>query len=223
MSTSRRARWGWALAAAVLVAGLGPIAWVQASAQGDVASSRSAVARTPVAIVFGAGLKPDGSPSEYLTRRLEAARALYAARTVGAVLVSGDNGRPQHDEPPALRDWLVAHGVPGERVVRDLAGFDTHDSCVRAHDVFGIRRAVLISQDYHVRRALFSCRAAGVDVVGIGVSADGVTPVQAVVWRLRELPASRKACWDAVTGRRPKFDGPPDTSVTDALAAAGWS
>lgn len=197
--------------------------WVQASAQAAVASSRASVPRTPVAIVFGAGLKPNGTPSVYLARRLEAARALYAAGTVAVVLVSGDNGTPQHDEPTAMRDWLVAHGVPDGRIVRDFAGFDTHDTCVRAHDVFGVRSAVLLTQDYHLRRALFSCRAAGIDAVGLGVSAASVTPSQAVVWRLRELPASWKAWWDALTGRSPKFDGPPESSLAAALRAAGWT
>jgi vancomycin permeability regulator SanA len=220
---STRTRWAWSLAAAAALAVAGPIAWVQASGQRGIEPNAAAVPRTPVAIVFGAGLKPGGSPSVYLARRLEAARALFADGRVGVILVSGDNGTPQHDEPTAMRDWLISHGVPGDRVVRDFAGFDTHDTCVRAYDVFGVRSAVLLTQDYHLRRAMFSCRAAGVDVVGLGVSARSVTPRQAVVWRLRELPASWKGWWDAVTSRTPKFDGPPETSVTTALRDAGWS
>ena len=153
----------------------------------------------------------------YLTRRLDAARALYERGAVDVVLVSGDNGTAQHDEPTAMLDWLVDHGVPADHVVRDHAGFDTHDSCVRAHDVFGVRDAVVVTQDYHVRRALFSCTAAGISVTGVGVSSVSVRPVQAAVWRARELPASWRAAWDAVTGRSPVYDGPPETTVQDAL------
>ena len=75
-----------------------------------------------------------------------------------------------------MQDWLVTHGVPRDKVVRDHAGFDTHDSCVRAHDVFGVRDAVVVTQDYHLRRALFSCSLAGIDVVGVGVSSTSVQP-----------------------------------------------
>ena len=71
---------------------------------------------------------------------------------------------------------------------------------MRAHDLFDVTRAVVVTQDYHVRRALFSCQAAGIDVVGIGVSATSVTPAQAFVWHLREVPASVKAAWDALGG-----------------------
>ena len=117
-----------------------------------------------------------------------------------------------------MLDWLVAHGVPADDVVRDHAGFDTHDSCVRAHDVFGVDDAVVVTQDYHLRRALFSCTAAGISVTGVGVSSASVRPVQAFTWRARELPASWRAAWDAVTGRDPVYAGPPETAVQDALA-----
>lgn len=170
----------------------------------------------PVALVLGAGLHPDGTPSTYLARRLDAARALHDRGAVRVILVSGDNGTPQHDEPAAMRDYLVAHGVPVDDVVLDDAGFDTHDSCVRAHQVFGVDEAVVVTQDYHLPRALFSCTAAGMDVTGVGVSAASVTPEQAVVWRLREVPASYKAAWDALVGRAPVYGG-HETGVQDAL------
>jgi vancomycin permeability regulator SanA len=140
---------------------------------------------------------------------------------VRVVLVSGDNSTPSHDEPTAMQTYLVGHGVPEDAVVRDHAGLDTHDSCVRAHEVFGVERAVVVTQDYHLRRALFSCRAAGVDVVGVGVSAASARPAQAVVWHVREVPASTKAAWDGLTHRRPVHLGPQETGVRDALDAAG--
>ena len=68
--------------------------------------------------------------------------------------------------------------------------------------------AIVVTQDYHVRRMLFSCQAAGIDAVGVGVSATSVTPAQAVVWRLREVPASWKAFLDATLRRPPVISGP---------------
>jgi vancomycin permeability regulator SanA len=215
VSIRRRSAWiALGVASALVIA---PILWVQGVGQTKVEGVDD-VPTTPVALVLGAGLRPDGSPSVYLARRLDAARELYARGAVDVVLVSGDNAHASHDEPTAMLDWLVAHGVPAEHVVRDYAGFDTHDSCVRAHDVFGVEDAVVVTQDYHLRRALFSCAAAGIDVSGVGVSSDSVTPVQAWSWRARELPASWKAALDAATHRSPVYDGPPETAVQDALA-----
>ncbi|MBN9326170.1 MAG: YdcF family protein [Cellulomonas sp.] len=216
-SARLRRPWWWALAGA-LVVGLGPVLVVQAVGQAAVQPGVASVAPKPVALVLGAGLEPDGTPSVYLARRLEAARQLFAAGTVQVILVSGDNSTPYHDEPGAMRTWLLQHGVPDAKIVRDAAGFDTHDSCVRARQIFGVTSAVVVTQDYHLRRALFSCRAAGIDSTGVGVSAASVTPRQAVVWRLREVPASWKAAWDALTHRRPVFLGRPEDGVRTALA-----
>lgn len=192
-----------------------PLLVVQGIGQAH-ARSLADVPDTDVALVLGAGLHPDGTPSTYLARRLDAARALYDRGAVRVILVSGDNATVQHDEPTAMRDYLVANGVPADRIVLDHAGFDTHDSCVRAHEVFGVDDAVVVTQDYHLPRALFSCTAAGMDVTGVGVSAASVTPKQAVVWRLREVPASYKAAWDALVGREPAYGG-RETGVRDAL------
>ncbi|TGJ95021.1 hypothetical protein DLJ96_15400, partial [Actinotalea fermentans ATCC 43279 = JCM 9966 = DSM 3133] len=190
---------------------------VQVSGQLRVHPGVEDVPARPVALVLGAGLRPDGSPSTYLARRLDAARELYERGTVEVILVSGDNSREDYDEPTAMLDWLVGHGVPAERVVRDFAGFDTHDTCVRAREVFGVTDAVVLTQDYHLPRALFSCAQAGIDAVGVGVSAESVEPAKALMYRVREAPASLKAAWDAVTGREPAHLGTRETAVTDVL------
>lgn len=194
-----------------------PLAWVQVGGRLRVHPGVQDVPARPVALVLGAGLRPDGTPSTYLTRRLDAARQLYERGTVGVILVSGDNSRAGYDEPTAMLDWLVARGVPSERVVRDFAGFDTHDTCVRARGVFGVTEAVVVTQDYHLPRALFSCTQAGIDAVGVGVSAKSVEPAKAVMYRVREAPASLKAAWDALSGREPVHLGETETAVTDVL------
>jgi len=197
---SRRLRVaGWALSAAAALA-LAPAVWVQALGQTRVVASPAEVRPSGVALVLGAGLAPDGSPSPYLRRRLDAAAELYAAGQVTTILASGDGVLDSHDEPGAMRDWLLARGVPDSAIVLDREGVDTNASCVRAHEVFGVDRAVVITQDYHLRRALFSCQSAGIDAVGVGVSAQSAKPAQALWWHVREAPASIKAAWDAVSG-----------------------
>ncbi len=216
-TTRRRRRWTVAFVALGLAVVLAlPLVWVQGVGQTRV-RSLSTAGPAPVALVFGAGLRPDGSPSTYLRRRLDAAKHLLDDGRVQVILVSGDNGTPHHDEPTAMRDYLTGQGVPADRIVLDYAGFDTHDTCVRAHDVFGVDAAVLLTQSYHLRRALFSCGAAGIASTGVGVSAESVQPRQALNWRLREVPASYKAWWDALTGREPVYRGPRETGVQDAL------
>ncbi|OJV81355.1 MAG: hypothetical protein BGO37_16975 [Cellulomonas sp. 73-92] len=202
----------WAAAVLVVVFGAVPVAVVQLMGQSRLRGSIDGLDPRPVVIVPGAGLRPDGGPSVYLERRLAAARDLYRAGTVQWILVSGDASTPYHDEPTSMRTWLLGQGVPASAIVRDGGGLDTHDTCVRAHTVYGVDRAIVVSQDYHVRRMLFSCQAAGIDAVGVGVSATSVTPTQAVVWRLREVPASWKAFLDAALRRPPVISGPFPTS-----------
>ena len=209
----RRLRVG-GIAALVLLA---PVLWVQAVGLSRIRTDADDVPPTDVAIVLGAGLQPDGTPSTYLRGRLEAARELYTQGTVKVILVSGDSSREGYDEPTAMRDWLVGHGVPSDRVVLDYAGFDTHDTCVRAHDVFGVTSAVVITQDFHLPRALFSCSEAGVAVVGLEVSSASAEPFMTILYRLREAPASALAAWDVLTGSDPVHRGPHETGVEDAL------
>ena len=146
-----------------------PSAWTHAVAADRLRTTADAP-RAEVAVVFGAGLLYDGRPTPYLADRLDAAVELYRTGKVKVVLVTGDNSRTEYDEPDSMRAYLTAHGVPDDRIVSDFAGFDTWDSCVRAREIFGVDDAVLISQDFHVRRAVALCRAAGVGGSGVGVS-----------------------------------------------------
>ena len=123
--------------------------------------------------------------------RLDAAAELYRAGKVRVVLVTGDNSRMEYDEPDAMRTYLTARGVPDGRIVSDYAGFDTWDSCVRAKKIFGVDRAVLISQGFHIRRAVALCRSAGVDAYGVGV--DDVHDATWYYGGTREVFAAGKA------------------------------
>ncbi|MEU1530189.1 SanA/YdcF family protein [Streptomyces fagopyri] len=194
-----------------------PATWLYV-VTGDRLRTTADVPRTGVAVVFGAGLW-DGEPSPYLANRLDAAARLYRAGRIEVVLVTGDNSREDYDEPDAMRAYLTRQGVPDGRIVSDYAGFDTWDSCVRARKIFGIHEAVLISQGFHIRRAVELCRAAGVRSYGVGVDAK-----HDVTWYYggaREVLAAGKALLDVVFEPDPRFLGRKEPGVARALAAAG--
>ncbi|MFI9333026.1 vancomycin high temperature exclusion protein [Kitasatospora sp. NPDC052868] len=195
---------------------LAPSAWLWIAGEGRVGSVESAP-KAPVAVVFGAGLY-EGRPSPYLAHRLDAAVDLYRLEKVQAILVTGDNGRDGYDETDAMRRYLIEHGVPQVRVVGDHAGFDTWDSCTRARRIFGVDRAVLVSQDFHVRRALALCQAAGIDAYAVGVP-----EVHDLTWLyggVREIPGAGKAALNAWLRPDPVFLGPQEQGIPRALADA---
>ncbi|MEU2778136.1 ElyC/SanA/YdcF family protein [Streptomyces sp. NPDC007162] len=191
-----------------------PATWLYVSTA-DRLRTVADVPRTDVAVVFGAGLW-DGEPSPYLAHRLDAAARLYRQGRVRVVLVTGDNSRKDYDEPDAMRAYLTRHGVPGTRVVTDYAGFDTWDSCVRARKIFGVDRAVLISQAFHIRRAVALCEAAGVTSYGVGV--DDKHDVTWYYGGTREVFAAAKAALDVVFEPDPQFLGRKEPGVARALA-----
>ncbi|MDN3295687.1 ElyC/SanA/YdcF family protein [Streptomyces ficellus] len=199
------------------VLALAPATWMHATADGRLRTAADVPARD-VAVVFGAGLWK-GRPTPYLAHRLDTAAALYRDGRVKVVLVTGDNGRVEYDEPDAMRAYLRERGVPDGRIVSDFAGFDTWDSCVRAKKIFGVERAVLVTQGFHIRRAVALCQAAGVDSYGVGVDErrDSVWYYGAV----RELVAAGKAAADTAFTPDPTFLGGQETGVAEALASAG--
>ncbi|WP_240796385.1 ElyC/SanA/YdcF family protein [Streptomyces sp. RFCAC02] len=217
--TVRGRRLALRTAVAVLALLTLPSAWVYVST-GDRVRTVESAPTAPVGIVFGAGLRPDGTPTAWLADRLDVAAALYDAGRVRVLLVSGDDSGPSYDEPGAMRAYLTAeHGIPADRVVTDGAGYSTWDSCARARTVFGVERALLVSQDFHIRRALALCDAAGIDAWGVGAGDHA-----SLLWYfsgLREMAGAVTAARDALTTPAPRVPGPPDDAVDDALAAAG--
>lgn len=203
----------WAVALCVLA--LLPPTWLRLTQDSRVRSEQD-VPSEPVAVVFGAGLV-HGTPSAYLAHRLDAAIRLYAAGKVQVILATGDNSRTSYNEPGAMRTYLVAHGVPSSQVVLDYAGFDTWDSCDRAKRIFGVDRAVLVSQSFHIDRALALCKAAGIDAYGVGV--DEKHDATWYASGTRELLAADKAALDIAIKPNPKFLGRQEPGVARALAA----
>ncbi|WP_315987437.1 vancomycin high temperature exclusion protein [Actinomadura sp. HBU206391] len=211
---------GLALPGAVALLLLGylavvPSAWMYASTAGHRFPAER-VPAAPVALVFGAGLFGD-RPSPFLAGRLDVAARLYRLGKVRAILVTGDNGTRSYDEPTAMRDYLTGHGVPAAKVVLDYAGFDTWDSCVRARRVFGVHRAVVVTQRFHLPRAVATCRAAGIDASGVGHDSSSMAAVTTKAGYARELAASAKALFDLARRPRPRFLGPAEPGVRRAV------
>jgi SanA protein len=156
---------GGALAIVLLV--VGSNAYILLSEQGKATDDISAVPAAEVAIVPGALVQPNGKMSGMLGDRVRQAAALWHAGKVEKVLVSGDHHTWAYDEPDTMRKALVNEGVPPRDVFEDHAGFDTWATMVRARSIFGVRDAVVVTQGFHMPRALFLADAAGIDATGL--------------------------------------------------------
>ncbi len=181
------------IAALALLLGLLVSHLAAASYDGRIYES---VADTParrVAIVFGAGLWPSGRPSDVLADRVATAVALYQAGKVERLLMTGDNRFIEYNEPQRMKEYAMALGVPEEAIVLDYAGRRTYDSCYRAQYIFEVSEATLVTQAYHLPRALLTCSRLGVD--SVGVVADQRTYTRIAWFRLREVPATLLAWW----------------------------
>ena len=213
----RRVTFAGAIATALTVIAMASCSlWVRIEAAGRVYDEES-VPPAPVAIVLGAEVYPGGTPSPFLAARLDLARRLLEAGKVKAILVSGDHSRWDYDEPGAMQVYLVARGVPAAQVVLDYAGFDTYDSCARAHRVFGVDQAIVVTQTYHIDRAVALCRDQGIKANGV---ADDTVRIYKSPWMhsmLRERGAVVKAAVDGLSHRDPVFLGRHEPGVDDAL------
>ncbi|KAB2348377.1 hypothetical protein F8566_16435 [Actinomadura rudentiformis] len=202
---------------ALLVYGvMAPLGWAYAETARHRHSPEN-VPETPVALVLGAGIW-GGQPSILLARRLDTAADLYGRGKVKVILVSGDNRVKGYDEPTVMRDYLTAHGVPAHKIVRDFAGLDTWDSCARAKRIFQVERLTVVTQNFHLPRAVALCRAAGLEAFGVGDDSMAARQDATVKGYVREPLAMIKAVRDLAVPRDPKLLGRPETGVQQALA-----
>lgn len=177
------------------------------AAEGKLFASVDEVPETPVAIVLGTSkwVGP-GRENRHYRHRIDAAAALWKAGKVEWLIVSGDNGTADYDEPTSMRADLVRAGVPAERIYRDFAGFRTLDTVVRARRVFGVESCVIVSQRWHLERAIFLARHAGLEAVGYDARDTG--GLYAVRNALRERAARVVAVADVLVDRGPRHLGP---------------
>jgi SanA protein len=194
-----------ALAACGLVIG-GSHAWVVSAAQDRSYDELSQIPEAPVALVLGCAPRLGNRPNLFYEYRMEAAAALFKAGKISALIVSGDNGTHLYDEPTAMKESLVAAGVPAGKIYCDYAGFRTLDSVVRAKEIFGQSRFIIVSQRFHNERAVFIAQRHGLDA--IGYNAKDVSRTIALATHLREYLARVNAVLDVtLLQTEPKFYG----------------
>ncbi len=148
------------------------------------------------AIVFGAGLWRDGTPTPVLRDRIQAGAELYFAGKVEKLLMSGDNRFIDYDEPTAMKNYAIELGVPENDIVLDFAGRRTYDTCYRAKEIFGLDSAILVTQEFHLSRALYICDALGVESTGINGDRRTYLKRSRVYWNTRETLATLSAFVD---------------------------
>ncbi|HOA23039.1 MAG TPA: ElyC/SanA/YdcF family protein [Aggregatilineales bacterium] len=165
-----------------------------------------------VALVLGARVYRSGRLSAMLADRVSAAADLYHAGRVDMLLMSGDNSRPDYNEPDAMREYAVSLGVPREAIHVDYGGRRTYDSCYRARHIFGVEDAVVVTQEFHLPRAVMLCRGLGIDAVGVGADYQrphGYSRRSLTYSRIREIPATAMAVIDLVRRHEPPVMGEP--------------
>lgn len=180
---------------------------VERSAEGKVFSDIKSVPHRKVALLLGTSpLNRLGRPNTYFTNRILTAAELYRSGKIDYIIASGDNHTRKYDETTAMRDSLMARGVPSDRIITDFAGFRTLDSVVRAKEVFGCDSLTIISQADHDARALYIAKANGIDAVAVEapILAGRLVRIRLAI---REWLARDKMMLDLLFGRKPHFLG----------------
>lgn len=162
-----------------------------------------------VAIVFGAAVYSNGRLSGVLRARMDAAIRLYQLGKVDKLLLSGSNLSTAYDEPTSMMNYALSQGVPAAAIQPDFAGRRTYDTCFRARDIFQLESAILVTQDFHLPRALFICNRLGVETTG--VAADNfMRSNRGLRWSTaREIPASFLALVDVIRNQPAPVMGNP--------------
>ncbi len=203
--------------AAGVLAGLvaaGLYAFILYATHSSIYTMVDAVPKAEVALVLGASVSSGGVLSNVLKERADEAIALYRAGKVSKILVTGDNATLSHDEVDPVGKYMVAEGVPKSDIFLDHAGFDTYSSMYRARDVFNVSSMIIVSQQFHLPRAVFIAHTLGIKAYGESASQRGLLLYNS----LREIPASDKALFDLLFARVPKYLGEqyPITGAGDA-------
>lgn len=163
-----------------------------------------------VAIVFGAGLWRDGSPTPVLKDRVAQASRLFFDGKVEKLLMSGDNSYINYNEPQAMYEYAISLGVPESAIVLDYAGRRTYDTCYRARDIFMVQQAILVTQSFHLPRALYICNNLGVNANGVAADLRNYPSQSLSYWNFREVLATLVAFWEVHVTRPQPILGNPE-------------
>jgi SanA protein len=202
----------------VVIGGANLIVWL--GGRTPVTQDPNDVPKAQAALVLGAQVYPDGRPSAMLVDRVKAAEELYRAGRVQKLLLSGDHSRIDYDEVGTMRKMLLRDGIPARDLFEDHAGFDTWDSAQRARRVFAVHSVVVVTQGFHMARALFSARRAGLQATGFDADRRSYGRVMAKL-KVREALARVKTLGDDLTGADPKFLGPQIAITGDGRQSWG--
>lgn len=172
-----------------------------------------------VIVVLGAGTYPDGSPSPILAQRLQTAVNLYREGAAKKILISGDHGQVHYDEIKSMRNWLRHHQVKAEDIYADHAGFSTYESAYRADAIFSVRTAIVVTQPYHLPRALYDFQSRGIEAWGVGAAGNSY-PGQ-MGRTIREWAARTKDVVWVTTKQKPTYLGPKISLEGPASATDG--
>ncbi|WP_395971891.1 vancomycin high temperature exclusion protein [Chryseobacterium cucumeris] len=194
----------------LMVAGIIFVAWANYSIKKDstpfVSNNIADVPESKTGLLLGTGkLLNNGTPNAYFYNRIKAAADLYKSGKIQYIIVSGDNSTKDYNEPEDMQLALMQQGVHHDKIILDHAGFRTLDSVIRAKDIFGQTKLVIISQKFHNERAVFLARKNGMDA--FGYNAEDVNKYAGLKTNLREYLAKAKAYWDLLFGVEPKFGG----------------
>lgn len=181
---------------------------IENNAEGKLYNSTRNISKNKVGLLLGtAKYLSDGRINLYYQFRVEAAVTLFKAQKIDFIVVSGDNGTKNYNEPSEFKDDLIEAGIPENKIFLDYAGFRTLDSVVRVKEIFGQTSVTIISQQFHNERALYL--ANHYDIDAIGYNASGISGKYAVKVQLREYLARVKVFVDILFNVEPKFLGKP--------------
>ena len=158
-------------------------------------------------LVLGAAVWADGQPSPMLADRLDEAVRLYQKGICRTVIISGDHGRKEYDEVNTMKNYLIDAGIPSEDIFMDHAGFSTYESVWRAKEIFGVGKMIVVTQEYHLYRALYISGRLGVEAMG--APADPRAYAGALKRNIREWIARDKDILFCLFRIKPTYGGEP--------------
>ncbi|WP_263602096.1 vancomycin high temperature exclusion protein [Chryseobacterium sp. PET-29] len=194
----------------LFVAGIIFMAWanysIKASSDPYISYKTKDLPAAKTALLLGTSKSlNNGFPNAYFYNRIYAAVELYKTGKIRYIIVSGDNSTKDYNEPEDMQLALMEHGIPQDRIFLDFAGFRTLDSVIRAKEIFGQNKIIIVSQKFHNERAVFLARQNGMEA--FGYNALDVNQYAGFKTNMREYLAKAKAYWDLIFDVEPKFGG----------------
>lgn len=168
-------------------------------------------------LILGAYVRPDGNLSDMLRDRVTVGYDLYEKDKVPKILVSGDHGRKDYDEVNSMKSFLKGKGVSGQDIFMDHAGFSTYESMYRARDIFQVKRVIIVTQHYHLLRAIFIARSMGLEAYGVSSDLHDYRAAMDM-YEVREMAARNKDFWAVIFKPQPTFLGEAIPVVGDGRA-----